>query len=556
MRLVLRIIRHSPGPFAALTFWAVFIYAVVPVPIGLMTQKVFDDITSRTAAHGVWIAIGILVGLQVADVVGQLGLGFPWSSIQQRTASLLQHDLMAGILRGYGRYGLSQPPAAALARFRDEPGAITSGSLDALSDLTGRTVFAVVAAVVMWRINPWATVAAFSPVLATATVSDALGTRAAKYGGAARQATAALSGFVGEVAAGHLAVTAGGAADRVVARAAAMGEERRRLAVRDTVFTQLLNSLNFHVVNLSTGVVLLVVAASVRSGHFSVGDLALFVVFLDELTYLPDEVGRLISELKNTDKALERMQALVPGEESSAIGSLIATGPRRDRTPFTSALARLEVRNLTYHYPGSSRGIEDISFGLERSGLTVVTGRIGSGKTTLLHALVGLLPVEHGAIYWNDELVEDPSSFLVPPRAALCSQVPRLFSQSLGDNLLLGRHPGPGELAAALATAVFDPETERLEHGLDTLVGPRGVKLSGGQVQRAAAARMLLTGAELLVIDDLSSALDPETEARLWDRLFRRLPTLTCLAVSHRPVARQRADRVLVLEDGRLVDGG
>jgi ABC-type multidrug transport system fused ATPase/permease subunit len=95
-----------------------------------------------------------------------------------------------------------------------------------------------------------------------------------------------------------------------------------------------------------------------------------------------------------------------------------------------------------------------------------------------------------------------------------------------------------------------------MENGLDTLIGPRGVKLSGGQVQRAAAARMFIRGAELLVFDDLSSALDAETEGQLWSRLFARHRDVTCLVVSHRPLALRRADQILLIDGGRLVARG
>jgi ATP-binding cassette subfamily B protein len=134
--------------------------------------------------------------------------------------------------------------------------------------------------------------------------------------------------------------------------------------------------------------------------------------------------------------------------------------------------------------------------------------------------------------------------------------VPRLFSESLRANLLLGRRDDPVVLDAAIRAAVLDPDVPALERGLDTLIGPRGVKLSGGQVQRAAAARMFVSGAELLVFDDLSSALDAETEAELWSRLFARDDEVTCLVVSHRPVALRRADQILLMEDGRLVARG
>jgi ATP-binding cassette subfamily B protein len=216
-------------------------------------------------------------------------------------------------------------------------------------------------------------------------------------------------------------------------------------------------------------------------------------------------------------------------------------------------LDTLEVRNLSYRYPGSKRGIHDLSFILPRGSLTVITGEVGAGKTTLLKVLLGLLPNAGGAIYWNGELVRDPATFFVPPRAAYTAQVPRLFSDTLQENILLGWTATEAAIAHALHTAVLEPDVAQLEQGLATQVGPRGVKLSGGQVQRVAAARMLVREAELLIFDDLSSALDIETEQRLWERLQQQKGTGTVLAVSHRPLALHYADQIFVLQDGRLV---
>ena len=193
-----------------------------------------------------------------------------------------------------------------------------------------------------------------------------------------------------------------------------------------------------------------------------------------------------------------------------------------------------------------------MSLTLERGSFTVVTGRIGAGKTTLLHAVLGLLPAA-GQVRWNGRVLDQPGTFLVPPRCAFAPQVPRLFSEPLRDNLLLGRPEHPGAVSEALEAAGLDDDVAGFERGLDTLVGPRGVKLSGGQVQRAAAARMFLGQAELLVFDDLSSALDAATEAELRARLFSRRDDVTCLVVSHSTAALARADQVLTLDDGRLV---
>ncbi|MBV7337365.1 ABC transporter ATP-binding protein/permease [Chloroflexi bacterium TSY] len=214
-------------------------------------------------------------------------------------------------------------------------------------------------------------------------------------------------------------------------------------------------------------------------------------------------------------------------------------------------LERLDVEGLTYSHPDSTRRIENIHLQIARGSFTVVTGRIGSGKTTLLRVLLGLLPKESGMLYWNKKPVTDPATFFVPPRCAYTPQVPVLFTETLKDNCLLGLPEHQVDLQAALHAGVLEDDVQTLENDLYTLVGPRGVRLSGGQVQRTAAARMFIRKPELIVVDDLSSALDVETEQTLWNRLLAGRE-VTCLAVSHRPVALRRADHIIVLKEGRI----
>jgi ABC-type multidrug transport system fused ATPase/permease subunit len=193
---------------------------------------------------------------------------------------------------------------------------------------------------------------------------------------------------------------------------------------------------------------------------------------------------------------------------------------------------------------------------LEHGQCLVITGRIGAGKTTALRALLGLLPRQSGQLRWNGELIEDPASVLVPPRCGYTPQVPHLFTDSLRNNLLLGRGPAEAtpDLERALAMAQLEADLATLGDGLDSQVGPRGVALSGGQVQRAAVARMLAQRPALLVLDDLSS-LDGPTEEALWAAL-RADPETTILAASHRQAALRRADCILVLRDGVVLDAG
>jgi ATP-binding cassette, subfamily B, bacterial len=549
------LIRFTAGYFWPCTVLALVRFCVLPLALGFASQAFFDALAGDGGGIGVWTVLAVLVALQLSQVVTELGMSRAWSGFSYKTHTLLQRNMFAGILRGFGAHGLTVPPGDAISRFSSDPPAITMGSMDGLCDLIGRAAFGVVAAVVMWRIDPLLTVAAFAPVVATTLVADALGTRASRYGAAALDSTTSLSRFLGEVVNAQLAVRVAGARDRVVGRLTDIGETRRQLSLRDRVFSETLNATNWGLVHVSTGAVLLLGAARIRSGAFTVGDIALFVVFLGQLTFLPAEIGRVITELKRTQVSVDRMHALMPGEPPEAVVAPAPVYLRRalpavEPAPPRELLERLEVAGLTCRHPASGCGIDDVSFTVERGSFTVVTGRIGSGKTTLLHALLGLLPAS-GEVLWNGRVVDRPDTFLVPPRCAFTPQVPRLFSEALRDNLLLGRPDLPGAVAEALGAAVLDDDVAGFERGLDTLVGPRGVKLSGGQVQRAAAARMFLGQAELLVFDDLSSALDAATEAELWARLFARRDGVTCLVVSHSAAALARADQVLTLNGGR-----
>ena len=598
MFVLVRLIQFSPRYFIACVVFAVVEIGLVPIPIGLASRALLDALSGDSAGLNVWSAIALLVVAQLMEAVTGPVLGNPWNALQQKARVLLQRNLLAGVLRGYGRYGLREPVGQTISRFRDDPDSMADG-LDSVCDLIGRTIFVFVAVIVMWRINPMLTLVLCVPLLLSAWLTEALGTRTMVYRAASRAATSRLTGFLGEVLGAHLALTVAGASRHAVERLNALGDARRRMAVRDSAFGVLLDSSSIHLGHVGAGLVLLLGAQLLATGQFSVGDFALFVVYLDQLVWYPAEIARLISDLKRIDVAYARMLAVVPGEPPSALVSRAAPQHRRpppsthnyEGYPVTGSvrrdgaseenrhgdvtktvtsmrysllevapigraerLQRLEVRGLTCTYADGTPGISEVSFALERGSFTVVTGRIGSGKSTLLQVLLGLLPLDHGEILWNGEPVEEPSRFFVPPRSAYTPQVPRLFSESLRDNLSLGRNPDTRAVERALRAAVLENDVAALERGLDTLVGPRGVKLSGGQVQRAAAARMFLANAELLVLDELSSALDAETEAELWRRLFERGRDVTCLVVSHRPAALRHADQVLVLGGGRLVE--
>ena len=337
-----------------------------------------------------------------------------------------------------------------------------------------------------------------------------------------------------------------------------MNAARKQATLRDTLLTQTLNAIFRNLEGIGVGAILIVAGHAMLSGELTVGDLVLFVFYLQGFSSLWAGLGFLMTEYRQVGVSINRLDELMPGAPPEKLVErnpthLFRKAPDPAPVEKTEAdrLERLEASGVTYLYPDSEWGVRGVDLSLERGSFTVVTGRVGSGKSTLLRVLLGSLPIQGGELRWNGRAVEDASEVLVPPRVAYTSQVPRLFSEELRGNILLGLREDRVDLPGAVRSAVLERDIDELENGLDTVVGPRGVKLSGGQQRRAAAARMFVREPELLVFDDLSSGLDVETEGMLWERLSDGAGR-TVLAVSHRRAALRRADHIVVLKGGRV----
>jgi len=471
--------------------------------------------------------------------------------------ALLRKNMFGGILDRPGARAVPGSPGEAISRFRGDVREF-SGYIAELPFLIAFGIFSAIAIVVMMNINARIAIIVFAPLVAVTVLANLAVKRFEAYRKARRKAAGRVTGLIGEMFGAAQAVKVATAEQRVLRHFRTLNEERRKAALRDRVFHELFHSIFWNAINLGTGAILLLSGQEIGAGTFTIGDFALFVFYLEFVTEFTGMLGGFSAWYKQIGVSLGRMAKLL---QDAPPESLVAHSPvymRGDlpEVPYVAKtdehrLETLQVSNLTYKYPDSGRGIEGVHLSLERSSFTVITGRVGSGKTTFLRALLGLLPKDRGEIRWNGELVEDPATFFVPPRSAYTAQVPLLFSESLQDNILMGLPEDKVDLQASIHLAVMEPDLEELEHGLDTMLGAKGVKLSGGQRQRTAAARMYIRDPELLVFDDLSSALDVETEQTLWERAFEQRDA-TCLVVSHRRPALRRADQIIVLKDGRI----
>jgi ATP-binding cassette subfamily B protein len=525
---------------------------------GLIARAFFDTLTGQ--AHlpvGTTGLIVLLVVIAVGRAVLWLIAGFVEIIFRFTMSGTVRRNLLRHVLDRPGAHALPYSIGETISRYRDDAYQ-AEDSLDWSDEIVGQGLFALVAFLVLLHIDARMTLVAILPLVVVAVAARRASTALGRYREASSQATSEVTGAIGDILAAVQTVQAAGAEARTVARFRRLNEQRRTAVLADRLITQALDAITANTVSIGTGLIMLLAAGDLRGGSMTVGDFVLFVSYLGFIAGFTDELAKFLAHYGQTGVAFARMNVLLGGAPPAA---LVAPTPLHLRGPLpavspparcaTDRLDLMEARGLTYRHPRSGRGIVAVDLCLPRGTLTVVTGRVGAGKTTLLRVLLGLLPRDGGEIRWNGQVVDDASSFFVPPRAAYTAQVPRLFSETLKQNILLGLPDDPAALTAAVRGAVLEHDVQAMEAGLETPVGTRGVKLSGGQVQRTAAARMLVRGAELLVIDDLSSALDVETERVLWDRLFAS-DHVTCLAVSHRRAALRRADHIVVLKEGQV----
>ncbi len=540
--------------------WGAF--HLIPLSNGLIVRGIFNSLSGSAAVGwNAWTFLTILA-CSYAARQGTFLVAFRLFSRYYLTAhAFIRRNLLGHLMLAAGSRVLPESPSEAVSRFRDDVNDVVAYA-ESWIDFSGFVLYGACSVAVLAWIDPMIAAVVCTPLLVMSVVMRRLSPVIRSYRRRMREATSRVTDSIGEAFAAVQAIKAAGREDSMTAHFRSLGEERRRRALADVLLTEMIRGVNSGLVNVGIGLMLTMAAGRIRSGEFSVGDLAIFIQLLPRVTNVLTFIGGdVLAQHRRVRVATERMEHLMvdaPPGKLVEHAPLDLTGPEPVFAPMAREgewLETMRVSGLSYRYPGDgTAGVEDVSFELRRGDFVVVTGRIGSGKTTLLRVLQGLVPRAAGEIEWNGRAVEDPATFFTPPHSSYTSQAPRLFSESLRDNVMLGAG-GEDELERAMDLAAMTPDVAGFEHGLDTLLGTRGVKLSGGQVQRASAARMFARGADLLIFDDLSSALDVATERQLWESLGRSREA-TCLVVSHRRPALLRATKILLLSEGRLIAEG
>ncbi|SEC96525.1 ABC-type multidrug transport system, ATPase and permease component [Nocardioides exalbidus] len=549
----------------------------VDPPLGLMRQ-VWHVIRLKPE----WGLLGALLFL-VASITGAYGAitGFVWGHVVTTlqdgdNPGLLLLALVASLMIGplllsqafwtYPHWWVEvrmRVRAAVLAGQTDQrrlvrtpPGEVVARAMDAdrIARYTDRWVDFVngllVAVLTALIAGTWLAGAILLAVMVASALASSLGRPVA--GRSAAAASAARAGF-GQALVSTLESI------RTVKLAAATPHLHRHLrevdggrvdaAVREHRVQSLLDGVP--VVMVQCGVV--AAWAGLLSGHWELATALLVANAVSGFDWFGRVAGAVVTEAPGTRAWMHATSALAGG------GDLMVLPGGMDLSAGTAAapaaavrepLRTLTLRDLSAVHDDGTLGVQDVDLEVRAGELVLLLGQVGSGKSSLLGALAGLVS-STGEIVWNGQVVDDPQTTLRPARVAHVAQVPRVLSGTFNGNVGLdhaGRTVMPAIEAARMGRDVSEAG------GPESLVGHRGVRLSGGQVQRLALARALATEADVLLADDVSSALDAATEIELWRALRERGATV--IGATSKVAALAQADRVLVLDSGRVVDDG
>ncbi|WP_010099273.1 ABC transporter ATP-binding protein [Ornithinibacillus scapharcae] len=552
-----KLIMFRPGLYTldallVISSWLIFI-----IP-GYVAREFFDALQVGEDNWWIWAVIALLVVGQFSRVILILFNIIIDVTFRNMTTALLRKNMIKKVVGHPASSKLPKSSSESISRFREDVDETADFlSWTSLLDVVGAAVFALVALVIMVRIDVLITLVVFLPMVAVVAVAHIVRNRVEKNRIEARETTGNLTELIGELFGSVQAIKVMSAEENVSKKFREVNQLRGKAAIKERLFTNILNATFTNIAEIGTGIILLLAASAMRDGSFTVGDFALFTYYLTWVTQLTGRFGMLTARYKQTQVSHKRMREILPTEMEAELAEHSDIYMKGDypeikevRKKQEDFLNLFEIKGLRASYNGTDKGIEDIDLSIEKGTLTVVTGEIGSGKSTLLSAILGLVPIQSGEIFWNQSKVEDVEAFFEPPRASYVSQVPQLFSDSFYDNIATGEK-SKENIYEAIRLAQLEQDLEQLEDGLDTVIGTRGRTLSGGQMQRTALARALAKDPELLVLDDISSALDSRTEEKLFNELLEK-NKFTCVVSSYRPFVLQKADQIVVMKDGRI----
>ena len=524
---------------------AMLLSTTLAFPIPILFRRIIDELIPQGRfGELTWIALGLVL------VVALRGL---FAYLEQYLTVISEETLVADVENTLVRHLLTLPPpffqerevGYLMARVRSDPTVAKAFFLGAL-DLFNNAVFLSAGAGLLFWLNWKLALVAAAVLPALALSSRALNRRLQVLSQEIQEGDARLSKELGEGLASALTTKLLGLSAWVEGKIAQAIDRLKGTNVRTNTVGAMAGGVLTFIVGVGPVFILCLGAWHIMRGDLSLGTVIAFITFI---SYLYGPAQSIIT----TNLGLQRARVA-----ASRILEILDEAPEPSgKAALTIHSGRLDVEGVSFTYPNGTVALRALSLSVEPGTWVALVGRTGSGKSTLLSLLVGLYEPSQGTICIDGQDLQEVDLASLREQVLLVTQDVFLFSTTVMENLQCG-DPAISEEEVFRVTQALGAHgfIAGLPRGYETLIGERGVKLSGGQKQLLALARAVLRRPKILLLDEATSAMDSETEARALRALVELMRGKTVIVAAHRLATVQSADRLFILKDGQVVETG
>lgn len=531
-RFLMHAARQVKGLYLAVVMTWTVIYGL-PLVIGLAVSQLIDRAGDGRVDSATWwllVLIVVLMALRAAVLWGGLQLTFV---LIFKTSAWLKLRVLRGLLSRPAARDKAVSNGETINRLRDDTEEI-GGLLEWTTDVFYRSLLLVIAITVLASTDLVMTIPLlllFGGLFASIFLKN----RVAALQTQIRVQQGRIGGAITDTLTGIRDLRLSGAITGAMARLEQGFAGRRRLQQHYQIFSDLLSNLFQNLVMIGIAVVLLTASVQITAGHFTIGELVLFITYSSWLGQQMSFYGKVFARYQGGKVSYRRLAETSSGVEPAPAAAALV-----------QPLRELSVTSLTRAAPDGGPAPDPVSFTARPGELVAIVGAIGAGKSTVVRAMLALQPDAAGEIRWNGTAVTGDRDRLRAPHISYARQSPRFVAGTVRDNLRLGDDSITEECMNRALTAVhLNPGAPELPEGLDTCIDSgEASRLSGGQRQRLALARMLCRPAEVYVVDDCDSSLDSSTARDIWQGMTRDWPG-AWVVVSHNPDLLALADTVV-----------